>query len=681
MVVLRTPVAHARRRTSRRWRSFACRSRRDRAVRADLRRPRTCALPAAIDPRAGARGRPSDSGRDWIEPGATHGDWHDEPVMRSLITLKALTYAPTGGIVAAPTTSLPEQLGGVRNWDYRFCWLRDATLTLLALMNAGYYEEARAWRDWLLRAVAGSAGAVQIMYGIAGERRLTEWERALAAGLRRIAAGAHRQRRARQLQLDVYGEVMDALHQARRGGPRRAARRLGAAARADRASRDGLATAGRRHLGGARAAAALHPFEGDGLGRVRPRDQGGREASASTGRSMRWRERRASDPRRRLRQRLRSASAAASCSPTARKELDASLLLIPLVGFLPPDDPRVRGTVAAIERELMRGRLRAALRHRARRTTACRPAKAPSSPAASGSPTPTCCCGRHRRGAARCSSGCSALRNDVGLLAEEYDPRARRHARQLPAGVLARRAVNTALNLTRARKAGRAARRARRRGLTPPLLLRLQLPRHGLRALQRAQHVAAGELCEVVVGPAAADRARRTGSGYSRRPRARSASRRCRRSRRRCRRGRRRRPCAMCSMWSAPAPSVARGIGSCVLPILRRRSSRARRRGSPLARARYSSIAGSVHVGRSPGDEPGDERHHHHAAVLAAAREHVVGHVARHVAERARAIECEKITGASLTRARRASSPARRARGPPACRAGSSRARLPRRTA
>ena len=138
--------------------------------------------------------------------------------MRSLITLKALTYAPTGGIVAAPTTSLPEQLGGVRNWDYRFCWLRDATLTLLALMNAGYYDEAQAWRDWLLRAVAGSPAQVQIMYGLAGERRLTEWEVPWLPGYEgstpvRIGNAAHG-----QLQLDVYGEVMDALHQARRGG-------------------------------------------------------------------------------------------------------------------------------------------------------------------------------------------------------------------------------------------------------------------------------------------------------------------------------------------------------------------------------------------------------------------------------------------------------------------------------
>ena len=130
---------------------------------------------------------------DWSAHCRSAGQWSDA-VVRSLITLKALTYAPTGGIVAAPTTSLPEQLGGARNWDYRFCWLRDATLTLLALMNAGYYDEAQAWRDWLLRAIAGSPDQMQIMYGIAGERRLTEWEVPWLPGYEGSRAGAHRQR-------------------------------------------------------------------------------------------------------------------------------------------------------------------------------------------------------------------------------------------------------------------------------------------------------------------------------------------------------------------------------------------------------------------------------------------------------------------------------------------------------
>ncbi|MFI5230388.1 MAG: glycoside hydrolase family 15 protein, partial [Gemmatimonadales bacterium] len=152
----------------------------------------------------------------WASQCSYEGRWR-EPVIRSLITLKALIYAPTGGIVAAPTTSLPEHLGGVRNWDYRFCWLRDATLTLLALMNGGYFREAAAWRDWLLRAAAGSANQVQIMYGLAGERLLREWELPWLPGYEnskpvRVGNAAHE-----QLQLDVFGEVMDALHQARQG--------------------------------------------------------------------------------------------------------------------------------------------------------------------------------------------------------------------------------------------------------------------------------------------------------------------------------------------------------------------------------------------------------------------------------------------------------------------------------
>ena len=154
--------------------------------------------------------------------GALHGPRANtgEAVLRSLITLKALTYQPTGGIVAAATTSLPETLGGVRNWDYRYCWLRDATLTLTALMRGGYHEEAMAWRDWLLRAVAGNTSEIQIMYGPAGERRLDEWEVGWLAGYEgsrpvRIGNAA-----AGQYQLDVYGEVMAALYQASRVGRR-----------------------------------------------------------------------------------------------------------------------------------------------------------------------------------------------------------------------------------------------------------------------------------------------------------------------------------------------------------------------------------------------------------------------------------------------------------------------------
>jgi GH15 family glucan-1,4-alpha-glucosidase len=172
--------------------------------------------PPARDPQA-ALASTEQFWREWTARSTYDGPWR-EAVMRSLITLKALTYAPTGGLCAAPTTSLPERLGGQRNWDYRFCWLRDATLTLLALMDAGYHDEARAWRNWLQRAVAGSPSKLQVMYGLAGERRLPEQELGWLPGYEgsrpvRIGNAA-----AQQLQLDVYGEVMDALYQARRSG-------------------------------------------------------------------------------------------------------------------------------------------------------------------------------------------------------------------------------------------------------------------------------------------------------------------------------------------------------------------------------------------------------------------------------------------------------------------------------
>jgi GH15 family glucan-1,4-alpha-glucosidase len=225
--------------------------------------------PAAIDP-IGALEETSAFWTKWSERGTRDGDWADA-VTRSLVTLKALTYAPTGGIVAAPTTSLPEQIGGARTWDYRFCWLRDATLTLLALMNAGYYDEAGAWRDWLLRAAAGAPSQAQIMYGIAGERRLPEIELPWLTGYEssrpvRIGNAAHR-----QLQLDVFGEVMDVLHQAREGGLQSREDDWAFQRKPARAPRGDLARTGSGHVGNARRRPAFHLFESDGLGRTRPR--------------------------------------------------------------------------------------------------------------------------------------------------------------------------------------------------------------------------------------------------------------------------------------------------------------------------------------------------------------------------------------------------------------------------
>src|SRR5262245_53528332 len=288
--------------------------------------------------------------REWSSICKVDGPW-TQAVKQSLITLKALTYAPTGGLVAAPTTSLPEQLGGPRNWDYRYCWLRDATWTLLAFMNTGYYEEARAWRDWLLRAVAGSPNQMQIMYGLAGERRLMELELPWLPGYERslpvrIGNDAHR-----QLQLDVYGELLDALHQARKG------------ALAPDESGWALQIAILRHL----EECWREPDHGIWEVRSEPehftyskvmawvafdRAIKSAEKFGLAGPVDRWRE---------LRQVIHSeictcgfdAELGCFVRSYGSTNVDASLLLLPAVGFLPPRDERIVGTINTIERTLV----------------------------------------------------------------------------------------------------------------------------------------------------------------------------------------------------------------------------------------------------------------------------------------------------------------------------------------
>ena len=206
---------------------------------------------------------------DWVSRCTYHGR-HREAVVRSLITLKALTYQPTGGIVAAATTSLPEDIGGVRNWDYRYCWLRDATITLEALLRTGYTQEAFAWRAWLGRAVAGDPRDVQIMYGVAGERRLDEWEAEWLPGYEgsvpvRIGNAAVNQR-----QIDVYGEVIDALTLGGRSGVKSDRHAWSLQRALLKFLEAALGRAGRGDLGGARPTAAFRALQGDGLGRVRP---------------------------------------------------------------------------------------------------------------------------------------------------------------------------------------------------------------------------------------------------------------------------------------------------------------------------------------------------------------------------------------------------------------------------
>jgi GH15 family glucan-1,4-alpha-glucosidase len=402
--------------------------------------------PAAIDPFASLQ-ETEKFWTEWASRSNGRGEWA-EAITRSLITLKALTYAPTGGIVAAPTTSLPEHLGGVRNWDYRFCWLRDATLTLLALMNAGYYDEARAWRDWLLRAAAGAPSQVQIMYGLAGERRLPEFVLDWLPGYEdsrpvRIGNAA-----STQLQLDVFGEVMDALHQARRGALK--------PQESDWAFQRALL----EHL------ESVWNLTDEGIWEVRgPRrhfthskvmawvalDRGIRavEDFGLRGHLDRWRA---------LRQTIHDEVCARGFNSELgsfvqsydSRELDASLLLLAEVGFLPPTDPRIIGTVAAVERHLLVDGF--VLRYNTSTSNDGLP---------SGEGAFLACsfwladayvlCGR-MDDARRLFERLLSLRNDVGLLAEEYDPRARRMVGNFPQAFSHIALVNTAYNLDRAAK-------------------------------------------------------------------------------------------------------------------------------------------------------------------------------------------------------------------------------------
>ena len=375
--------------------------------------------------------------REWMHGCAYQGDYR-EAVRMSLVVLKALTYLPTGGIVAAPTTSLPEQIGGVRNWDYRYCWLRDATFTLYALMNAGYTDEARAWRDWLLRAVAGDPAKAQILYGVGGQRRIAESELPWLPGYEgsgpvRVGNAAHE-----QFQLDVYGEVMDALHQARVHGldPDDHAWSLqrnlmdfleGAWDEPD----EGIweVRGPRRHFTHSkvlawvafdRAVQAVERWDLDG-----PVD--------------RWRRLRA-DIHEEVCREAFNVELNSFTQSYGSDELDASTLLIPLVGFLPPDDPRVAGTIDAVQRHLHTRRVRRAVQaegaQRRRRATGWRG----SVPAVLVlARRRAAAAGARRRGAGAVREAARHLERPRSAL-RGVRPLREAAARQLPAGVHPRRA-------------------------------------------------------------------------------------------------------------------------------------------------------------------------------------------------------------------------------------------------
>jgi GH15 family glucan-1,4-alpha-glucosidase len=366
----------------------------------------------------------------WAKQFQSKGEWRDA-VVRSLITLKGLTYAPTGGLVAALTTSLPEEIGGVRNWDYRFCWLRDAALILLALLRAGYREEAKSWREWLLRAIAGSPAQMQAIYGVRGERRLDEFEIPWLSGYEASKPVRIGNAASNQFQLDVYGEVLAAMWQADHAGIKMT--------EADWALMVALV----------KFLESNWQKPDEGIWEVR----GGRKhfthskmmAWVAFDRAVKLVEECgcAADEHLERWQKIRDQVHAEVCKRgyNVKKKaftqyfgsdaLDASLLVMPLTGFLPVSDQRVRGTIEAIERELMRDGF--VLRYRPQEE------KVDGLPGREGVFLPCsfwladCLHLLGRKKEARELFGrLLDLRNDVGLLSEEYDPREKRQLGNFP---------------------------------------------------------------------------------------------------------------------------------------------------------------------------------------------------------------------------------------------------------
>jgi GH15 family glucan-1,4-alpha-glucosidase len=385
--------------------------------------------------------------REWIAKARPAGAW-SQAVRRSILTLKALTYGPTGGIVAAPTTSLPEHLGGQRNWDYRFCWLRDATLTLLGAMHGGFYEEAQAWREWLLRAVAGSPNQLQIMYGIGGERRLTEWEVPWLPGYEnstpvRIGNAAHT-----QLQLDVFGEIMDVHHQARRGGL--STNESGWDAQIEfLAHLDKVWKQPDQGIWEMRGPAQHFTYSKVMAWVAYDRAIKSAETFGLPGPVDEWRK-------------LRDVICDEVCEhgydkelgtftqAYGSKQLDANLLLLPCVGFLPVSDPRIARTIAAVENGLLVDGF--VMRYSTHEVKDALPPGEGAFLACSFWLVDAYLLQDRHDEAEALFQRLVGLCNDVGLLSEEYDPHAKRLVGNFPQAFSHLALINSAYNLTTNRK-------------------------------------------------------------------------------------------------------------------------------------------------------------------------------------------------------------------------------------
>jgi GH15 family glucan-1,4-alpha-glucosidase len=384
---------------------------------------------------------------EWVGQCVYQGEWGDE-VYHSLIVLKALTYAPTGGIVAAPTTSLPERIGGERNWDYRHCWLRDATLMLLAFLNAGFQDEALAWRDWLLRAAAGDPAALQIMYGVGGERRLTEIELDWLPGYEGSRPVRMGNAASGQFQLDVYGEVLDALHvgrlhdlEASEAGWSLQRRLLDYLEQAWKEPDEGIweIRGERRHFTHSKVMAWVAFDRG-----VQAVERFGRRGPVE-----RWRKVR-EEIHREVLQLGFDGELNSFTQYYGSKHLDASLLVLPLVGFLPPDDERIVGTVAAIEKELYRDGL--VYRYLVDGVDGLPAGEGAFLPCTFWLADNWALQGRMDE-ARELFERLLSLRNDIGLLAEEWDPKTRRQLGNFPQAFTHVTLVGTAFNLDRAHDA------------------------------------------------------------------------------------------------------------------------------------------------------------------------------------------------------------------------------------